>query len=97
MIEKVDYRTIVDVLTVIGWAAGLFIIIRTALRYLVRWTRNGSRADENLAAAINRDLLKEIARHYQEQTERYHELATKLAVLESRQQGLEAEMKGRRR
>lgn len=96
MIEKVDYRTIVEVITVIGWIAFLFVTIRTALRYLVRNSKFGSRADDSLAAAINRDLLKEIARHYQEQTERYHELATKLAVLESRQQGLEAQIKSRR-
>lgn len=96
MIEKVDYRTIVDVLTVIGWIAGLYLIVRTALRFLVSRHRPETGADVNLAAQINRDLLREIAHQLKEQTELYHQLATKLAVLESRQQGMEAEIKSKR-
>ncbi len=93
MIEKVSYQTIVEVLSVIGWALGLYLIARTAIRYLADRHRPESRQDENLAAHINGSLLRETAHQLKDLNDQYHQLATKLAVLESRQQVMEAEIR----
>jgi len=95
MIDKIDAKTVLEVLSVIGWGAGLIVVIRSAIRHLAGKAKAETPEDANLAAAINRDLLKEIAYQFKELNERYHGLSTKLAVLESRQQGMEAEIKRR--
>ncbi len=95
MIEKVDTKTILDVIAVIGWGAGLIVILRAAVRALMGYTKPKTPEDQQLAANLQGDLLKAIADQWKETNDQLHSLQTRLAVLETRQQGIEAELKRR--
>lgn len=96
MIEKIDSKIIVEVLTIIGWGAGLFIILRSALRHLVGRSKPETPQEQSLATAINGDLLKAMAEMWKEQNDLIHRLETRQAVQESQLREIKAELKRRR-
>ena len=95
MIEKVDFKTTVDVLSVIGWGALLIIALRSAMRILVGYTKPKSQEDKQLAASLQGDILKAIAEQWKESNNQLSRMETRLGVLESRQQWIEAEIRKR--
>lgn len=92
MLDKANADTVLTVIAAIGWLAFTVTAVRTALRWMVGKAESD---DKDLAAALNRDLLKEIAHQCKDLAEEIHAVQIKQATQETRLQGIEAELKRR--